>query len=140
MKIYLDISVLNRIFDDQAQPRVLLETSSFLVILSSMLKGDIDIINSDILQYENEKNPFPERKLFVKSVLQKANEYIKFDQNSRRRGLEITDLTILATDALHLASAEKSGVDYFVTCDDRIIKNIQEKLKLSILLVLCRSF
>ena len=43
--------------------------------------------------------------------------------------MEITDLTILATDALHLASAEKSGVDYFVTCDDRIIKKYSGKIK-----------
>jgi len=129
MKIYLDISVLNRIFDDQTQPRILLETSSFLVILGSILKGELDIVNSDILQYENKNNPFPERKLFVNFVLQKANEISKFDLDIKKRGIEIASLTILAIDALHLASAEKLGVNYFITCDDRIIKKYSGKIK-----------
>ena len=33
MKIYLDTSALNRIFDDQSQPRVYLEATAMLIVL-----------------------------------------------------------------------------------------------------------
>ncbi len=38
----------------------------------------------------------------------------------RVRGFEEAGLS--ANDALHLAVAEQAGVDYFVTCDDKLLR------------------
>jgi len=39
MKVYLDTSVYNRLFDDQTQPRIWLETLAFAVILQMIEAG-----------------------------------------------------------------------------------------------------
>ena len=70
MTIYLDTSALNRIFDDQSQIRIFLETSSLLVIFMFIENQIVDIVSSDVLLFENTKNPYNERKIIVNSVLQ----------------------------------------------------------------------
>ncbi|WP_219857124.1 hypothetical protein [Candidatus Hakubella thermalkaliphila] len=46
---------------------------------------------------------------------------------------------MLTIDALHIAMAEQSDVDYFVTCDDAIIKkgkSLHDSLKVKVLGIL----
>jgi hypothetical protein len=62
MRIYLDTSVYNRPFDDQVQPRIWLETSSLVVILQMVQAGEIQLVGSSVLTYENSQNPFLERR------------------------------------------------------------------------------
>lgn len=38
------------------------------------------------------------------------------------RAIILNDLSFMGMDALHLACAEKAKVDYFVTCDDKLIQ------------------
>jgi predicted nucleic acid-binding protein len=40
-----------------------------------------------------------------------------------------------AFDALHIACAESSGVDYFVTCDDRLLKKARRQTDLTLKVV-----
>lgn len=42
MKVYLDTSVLNRIFDDQSQPRIYLEATSMLIIFMLIEYKSVD--------------------------------------------------------------------------------------------------
>ena len=58
MRIYLDTSVLNRPFDDQTQARVHLETEAFLTVLDYVMSGRFSLINSAVLIFENQANPF----------------------------------------------------------------------------------
>lgn len=62
MKIYLDNCCFNRPFDDQSQLRIRLESEAKLKIQEEIQKGLIELIWSYILDYENNKNPFQERK------------------------------------------------------------------------------
>jgi len=57
MIVYLDTSALNRIFDDQAQPRIFLEASSMLLVFGLIEKRIISIVSSEVLVYENSRNP-----------------------------------------------------------------------------------
>lgn len=57
MKLYLDLCVLNRPFDFQGQERISLETSIFIYILEKIERGIHELVISDAVLYENEKNP-----------------------------------------------------------------------------------
>jgi len=72
LKVYLDTSVYNRPFDNQSQPRIWLETLSFTVILQMIEAGEVELVSSSVLAYENSRNPFPERKAWVNNCLELA--------------------------------------------------------------------
>jgi len=129
MTIYLDTSALNRIFDDQSQIRIFLETSSLLVIFMFIENQIVDIVSSDVLLFENTKNSYNERKIFVNSVLQKAKVFQTINDKILKRAQEIEKYGIKGLDSLHLACAEELKVDYFITCDDKIVKKYNGKLK-----------
>ncbi|GCA90062.1 hypothetical protein MiTa_03417 [Microcystis aeruginosa NIES-4264] len=49
LKVYLDTSVLNRIFDDQTQARIYLESISMQLIFLLVENEAIEIVSSDVL-------------------------------------------------------------------------------------------
>ncbi len=129
MKIYLETSTLNRIFDDQSQARIYLEASSILVIFMLIENKVVEIVSSDVLLFENAQNPYNERKVFVKSVLQRANFYQAVNDKILKRAQGIETHGISGIDSLHLACGEELKVDCFVTCDDKIVKKYKGKVK-----------
>ncbi|MDQ1251015.1 MAG: hypothetical protein QG646_84 [Euryarchaeota archaeon] len=129
MKIYIDTSSLNRIFDDQTQGRIYLEASAMLLVFSLIENREVDIVASDVLIFENSKNPYEERKLFVNAVLKHAKQFQIVDEKILKKVQRIETLGIKGIDALHLACAEESGVDTFISCDDKIIKQYNGRLK-----------
>ena len=122
MIVYLDTSALNRVFDDQGQPRIYMEASSMLLVFGLIEKRIITIASSDALLYENGRNPYQERRLFVAEVLRKARIHKTLDDVVNVRARAIEGMGIKGLDALHLACAEQLNASYFVTCDDRIIR------------------
>jgi len=121
-----DSSALNRIFDDQAQARIYLESSSMLLVFMLIENGFVDIVSSDALIFEKSQNPHDERRMFVSVVLEKAKIFNKSDEKILERAEEIEQqYRIKGMDALHLACAEQLQVDAFITCDDKIIKKYQ---------------
>jgi hypothetical protein len=48
VNIYIDTSALNRIFDDQSQPRIYLESSAMLLVFGLIEKRIISIVSSDV--------------------------------------------------------------------------------------------
>jgi predicted nucleic acid-binding protein len=83
---------------------------------------ELELVSSEVLIYENENNPYEERRLFVSSLIRKAKLFQELDEEILKRAKEIEKLSIRGLDALHLACAERLDVDYFLTCDDKIIK------------------
>jgi len=122
MNVYIDTSALNRIFDDQSQPRIFLEASAMLLVFGLIENRIISFVSSEVLIYENSQNPYAERKIFVTAVLRKARVIQTLNDRLAKRAQEIESLGIKGLDALHLTCAERLKADYFVTCDDRIIR------------------
>ena len=118
----MDTSVLNRIFDDQTQARIYIEASATLLIFILLENETLDIVSSEVLNFENEKNPYKERRIFVQSVLKRAKSFQKLNEKILKRAQELEKLGIRGLDALHLACVESLNVDCFLTCDDKIIK------------------
>lgn len=129
MRIYLDNSVLNRSFDDQSISKIRLETTATFFIFELIEKGKIKLVNSSVIEYENSKNPFFERKLWISYFLLKAKVYQRMNLKIKKKAKEIENLKISPIDSLHLASAEEAQVDYFVTCDYDVIRKYKGKLK-----------
>lgn len=62
MKVYLDNCWFNRPYDDQSKIRIRLEAEAKYTIQEEIRKGAFKLIWSYILDYENNKNPFRERR------------------------------------------------------------------------------
>lgn len=127
MKIYLDTSVYNRPFDDQAQPRIWMETVAFSMILQLVETEKVELFTSSIMAFENSKNPFPQRKEWVDSCLNLSKHTLVLNAAIRSRGRELEKQGIKPLDALHLSCAESGKIDYFLTCDDRVVKRYEGK-------------
>ena len=129
MRVYLDTSVYNRPFDDQTQPRIWLETLAFAVVLQMIEAKEIDLVKSSVLDYENDRNPFPLRKQWVHRCLNLAASSQMVDQDTRKCAQELEDAGLKAIDALHVACAEKSGAEWFLTCDDRLMRHYSGRIR-----------
>jgi predicted nucleic acid-binding protein len=130
LKIYLDSSCLNRIFDDQTQPRIYLESAAMTVIFNYIDNKMFDLVSSEVLDFESEKNPFNERRLFVDSLLGKAKYFQSVDNVILNRAKEIELTGIKSIDSLHISCAEAQNVDFLITCDDAIIKKYKGTIKI----------
>jgi len=125
MKIYLDNCCFNRPFDDQSQFRIRLEAEAKLKIQDEIRSGNIDLVWSYILDYENSKNPFEERKnqihewrILSVTIVQADDEIIKFSNQFMEDGIQ-------KFDSLHIACAINSGCEYLLTTDDKVLNKNQ---------------
>jgi len=58
MRIYLDMCSIQRPMDDHAQLRVRLEAEAVLGILALCDAGEAELLDSDALRFEAERNPY----------------------------------------------------------------------------------
>jgi predicted nucleic acid-binding protein len=130
MKIYFDTSALNRPFDDLSQPRVALEALAVESILLLIETNVLLLVSSDVLAYEVSRHPYPESQWIIQSILKLAVAYQPIVPSVLERGQELENSDRIGNiDALHLACAELQGVDYSITCDDRLVKRYRGRLK-----------
>jgi predicted nucleic acid-binding protein len=121
--LYLDTNIYNRPFDDQGQMRIRLETTAITMLFALVEKGDLIARWSFVLDYENSRNPFPERRYFVEHLAKACSSTIEPDPSIRTLAQSLADNhNVRGRDALHLACAERAGCDYLVTCDDRLVR------------------
>ena len=136
MKVYLDLCVYNRPFDDQEHPRIVIETMEFIFLLEKAINKEVTIINSFVLEYENSKNPLIDRKGKIGDLLKIASEYVRYSERLENRAKEIEKMGFMAMDALHIACAEAAKSDFFITCDELLLrkgKANKDKLKVRII-------
>lgn len=102
MKIYLDACCLNRLFDDQSQPRVRLETEAIALVLEKLSQGEWDWVGSEILLYEINQNPDLENRQRVLSfaslthkVIDTTEKICNAPRNLMRQALTHMMLSIL---------------------------------------------
>jgi len=122
MKIYLDTCTLQRPLDSKTQIRINLEAEAVLGIIGLQEAGTVELVSSEVLIYEVKRNPKSVRREFGLEILSKAGEVVSINEAIEYRAKQLEAIGIKALDALHLASAEEAGVDFFCTCDDRFLK------------------
>ena len=120
--VYLDACCLNRPFDDQAQPRVHLESEAVLIILVCFKQREWEWLGSTVLDMEIEQTTEPTRKARIKLLMTAIHRVISVQVAEEKRGKEISALGLPAVDALHITCAESGGADVFLTTDDRLLR------------------
>jgi predicted nucleic acid-binding protein len=116
---------IQRPFDTKTQLRIVVESEAIVGIIALCESGQLDLIASDALVFEMERNPHPVRKRYTLEVLAKAVLFVQTDRRVEARARTFNALGIKPLDALHLASAVEGQADYFCTCDDRLLRRAQ---------------
>ena len=122
MRIYMDVCCLNRPFDDLSQDRINLEAEAVLSIISHCDKGEWTLVSSGIIEYELSKMPDIDRLEKVQTLYAVAGEHIKLSIHAEQRAVYFVQNGLTPFDGLHLALAETSGVDVFLTTDYRLLR------------------
>ena len=124
--LYLDMNVYKRPFDDQRQMRIRLETVAITMIFAMIDDGQFSACWSFVLNYENSRDPVPERREFVEYLSRCCETSVAPDESIRELARRLSETyQIRGRDALHLAITEMSRCDYLVTCDDQLVRQGQ---------------
>jgi predicted nucleic acid-binding protein len=121
-RVYLDACCLNRPFDDQRQARVRLEAEAVVLILGRVESGSDTWIGSEVLEFEINQIPDPERRRRVQAIGSGIQERIIVGDSEIDRARQLAEYGLGAFDAAHVACAETAGVDVFLTTDDKLIR------------------
>lgn len=122
MKIYLDNCCFNRPFDNQLDIKIRLETEAKLYIQYLIKKKKLQIVWSYILDFENSKNPFEERKQQIERWKIFAVEDIEENDAILAIGRKLEKIGLKKVDALHISCAIYAKCNYFITTDKGILK------------------
>ena len=128
VRIYLDNCCFNRQFDDQRQTRIRVEAESKLCIQENVRDGKLELAWSYILDFENEANPFEERRTTISKWRQYAIVDVEETGAILQSANSLVAFGLKAKDALHISCAIAGACTYFVTTDDGVLKrgkNIQ---------------
>jgi len=128
IKVYLDTSAYNRPFDDQTQPKIFLESQAVVMILQMIEAGIVDLVGSSVLEYENSRNPNLIKQEAMNRYLQMAESRQIVNEEIRQRSEQLEHNGLKAVDALHIACAEATSSEYFITCDKRLINRCSSLL------------
>ena len=121
-KIYLDMNIYNRPFDDQVQVRIRLETIAIFSVLQRIKEGEFSLLWSFMIDYENSLNPYNDVRQEIEMASALANETVVPDDFIIAKAREFETIGIRPRDAIHLACALKGEAEYFLTCDNKLIK------------------
>ncbi|MBE7443868.1 MAG: PIN domain-containing protein [Planctomycetia bacterium] len=125
-KIYLDMNIYNRPFDDQVQVRIRLETIAIFSVLQRIKEGEFSLLWSFMIDYENSLNPYNDVRQEIEMASALANETVVPDDFIIAKAREFETIGIRPRDAIHLACALKGEAEYFLTCDKKLIKKSSE--------------
>jgi len=121
MKVYLDNCAYNRPFDDQRDIVVHIETMAKLVIQQMVKDNKLELLWSDVLDYENNDNPFEERRVKIAEWESYASGKIEISDAIIEQAKAYIKVGLRQKDAAHIACAVYGGGDYFITVDKKIL-------------------
>jgi len=130
LKVYLDNCCYNRPFDDQTHLRITLETQAKLFVQELIINGKIDLVWSYISALENMNNPYENRRLSIEDFSRYAKQVIIENDIILKNAGQIVKDGLKPTDALHVACAMETAVDFFITTDDAILKYKTNELRI----------
>lgn len=121
MRIYLDICCFNRPYDDQSLLVIRLETEAKLYVQELIREGELELLWSFVLDYENSASPFVELRNRIAEWKHLALADCEFSDEIADKARELMGLGLKQMDASHIACAIYLEADYFLTTDKRIL-------------------
>ena len=122
MKIYLDVSCLNRPYDDQSQTRIRLEAEATTLVLRKCEAGEWQQVSSEMAKIEIDAMLDGDRRGRVQLLLPAQKTLLKLTDSLYARAAELQKLGFKPADAVHAAAAETLAADVFLSCDDRLVR------------------
>lgn len=123
--------MFNRPFDDQTNLRISLETQAKLYIQQLIREGKLQLIWSYMLDFENDLNPFEERRNAIQKWRKLAVDDISETPELMQYAKFFLNLGIAQKDALHVACALMANADYFLSTDDKFLKKLKKQDKIN---------
>lgn len=131
MRIYLDNCCYNRPFDDQTQMKIHLETQAKLYVQAKIKEGVYELVWSYILDYENKKNPYEEKRLAIAPwkliasfcISEETEEILLFAESLASKGIKTYD-------ALHISCAVAARCEYYLTTDKKLLNTSIPEIKI----------
>ena len=125
--LYLDNCCFNRPYDDQSNLMNRMETEAKLFIQNLVVQQKIDLAWSFVLDFENNDNPFEERRLRIGEWRNFAAVDCGLNDTILGQAEKLMQTGLRQKDAAHIACAIYLKADYFVTTDKRILnKSVTE--------------
>lgn len=125
MLIYLDSCSVQRPLDDRSQPRINVEAEAIVTILSLVEAGCVQLLSSEVLEFEIRRTPDVKRRIRTTEILSVASGTAEISASTRAKAKEIMSLGIKPADALHVAVSIENRVRYFCTCDDKLLNKLK---------------
>ena len=124
MRLYFDICCYSRLYDDQMQVKIYLESEAILNIVNISKQNNYEIVGSSALDLEMDQIDNIEKREKIKYFYhQSITEKVDYTENVLTRVKELSELTKIKTlDSFHLSFAENFGVDVLLTTDVRFEK------------------
>ncbi|MCP4698233.1 MAG: type II toxin-antitoxin system VapC family toxin [Gammaproteobacteria bacterium] len=122
MRVYLDNCCFNRPFDDQSFLAIRLETEAKLDIQEKIKTGRLSLGWSYILDYENNANPFMERRMEIQTWKELADAFVEETPEILADMDSMILVGLKSVDALHVACAVALRCESFLTVDKGILK------------------
>jgi len=124
-RVYLDTNVYCRPFDDQSDRRIHAESDAFIEIADTALRGKIIVVSSDYVKFEIEKIADPLKRKDVRGF---ERTLASVNISSTKRIIALArrfsaECRLNPLDALHVSSACLGKADWFLTCDNEILRN-----------------
>jgi predicted nucleic acid-binding protein len=129
-RVYLDNCCFNRPYDDQSQARIEIETKAKLFIQRQISEGNIELVWSYMMDFENSKNPYLEKRNAIAAWKNLAITYVDEHDCIIQSAEKIATTGVKESDALHIAIAIAGNCGYFITTDDRIQKFQTAQIKI----------
>jgi predicted nucleic acid-binding protein len=127
-KIYLDNCCYNRPYDDQIQPKVILETLAKLYIQELVLNRKIDLVWSYVLKFENSQNILESKRAAIAQWEKASVEFVGKSEPLVALAHDVEKTGLKPFDALHIACAVTAQCDYLVTVDKRMAKYRDDRI------------
>ena len=122
MLTYLDNCYFNRPSDNQSHIDVVLEIEAKLVVQNKVRHGELKLAWSYIMDFENDANPFQDRKISIGPWRMLASVDTDVSEAVVARAEKLCEVGIREKDALHVSCAIEAGCSFFLTTDRGILK------------------
>jgi len=124
MRLYIDICCYSRLYDDQKQVKIYMESEAILNIINISKKNNDEIIGSPALDLEIEQIDDTEKRNKIKYFYELTKtEETDYSINIFNRVKEISEqIKIKTLDSFHLSFAEDSNADILLTTDVKFEK------------------
>ena len=116
------MNIYNRPFDDQSQVRIRLETLAIFSILQKIKNKELTLLWSFMIDYENSLNPHEDVRQEIEMAASLAVKSVTPNESVLTAAKEFESKGIKPRDSIHLACALKGKAEYFLTCDDKLIR------------------